>query len=86
MDILYLLIPLSVVLVFLIIGVFAWAVNSGQFDDLEREGERILEPDAAGDAEGGRQRLSAIKRSIDPVANNVSSRKSGKHEGAIDGR
>lgn len=45
MDILYLLIPLSVVLVFLIIGVFAWAVNSGQFDDLEREGERILEPD-----------------------------------------
>lgn len=45
MDILYLLIPLSVVLVFLIIGVFAWAVNSGQFDDLEREGQRILEPE-----------------------------------------
>jgi cbb3-type cytochrome oxidase maturation protein len=42
MDILFLLIPLSVVLVFLIIGVFAWAVHSGQFDDLEREGERIL--------------------------------------------
>ncbi|MBX3607402.1 MAG: cbb3-type cytochrome oxidase assembly protein CcoS [Piscinibacter sp.] len=51
MDILYLLIPLSVVLVFLIIGVFAWAVNSGQFDDLEREGERILDaPDADGAA------------------------------------
>ncbi len=49
MDILYLLIPLSVVLVFLIIGVFAWAVNSGQFDDLAREGERILEPEASGD-------------------------------------
>jgi cbb3-type cytochrome oxidase maturation protein len=47
-DILYLLIPLSVVLVFLIIGVFAWAVNSGQFDDLEREGERILGADDAG--------------------------------------
>ena len=45
MDILYLLIPLSVVLVFLIIGVFAWAVNSGQFDDLDREGQRILEPE-----------------------------------------
>ena len=42
MDILYLLIPLSVVLVLLIIGVFAWAVNAGQFEDLEREGERIL--------------------------------------------
>ncbi|MCW5663940.1 MAG: cbb3-type cytochrome oxidase assembly protein CcoS [Piscinibacter sp.] len=49
MDILYLLIPLSVVLVFLIIGVFAWAVNSGQFDDLEREGERILEPERPGE-------------------------------------
>lgn len=51
MDILYLLIPLSVVLVFLIIGVFAWAVNSGQFEDVEKEGERIL--DDAHDGFGG---------------------------------
>jgi cbb3-type cytochrome oxidase maturation protein len=43
MDILYMLVPLSVVLVFLIIGVFAWAVNRGQFEDLDREGRRILE-------------------------------------------
>ena len=43
MDSLYLLIPLSVVLVFIILGLFAWALHSGQFDDLEREGERILE-------------------------------------------
>jgi cbb3-type cytochrome oxidase maturation protein len=42
MDILFVLIPLSVVLVFAVIGVFAWALNAGQFDDLEREGERIL--------------------------------------------
>ena len=46
MDILYLLIPLSVVLVFLIMGVFAWAIQAGQFDDLEREGERIFEGEA----------------------------------------
>ncbi|MFT3816171.1 MAG: cbb3-type cytochrome oxidase assembly protein CcoS [Rubrivivax sp.] len=45
MDILYLLIPLSAVLVLLILGVFGWAVHRGQFEDLEREGERILEPD-----------------------------------------
>jgi len=45
MDILFLLIPLSVVLVFLIIVVFAWALNSGQFDDIEREGARILRAD-----------------------------------------
>jgi cbb3-type cytochrome oxidase maturation protein len=43
MDILFLLVPLSVVLVFGILGVFAWAVQRGQFDDLEREGQRILE-------------------------------------------
>jgi cbb3-type cytochrome oxidase maturation protein len=42
MDILYLLIPFSVVLVLLIVGVFGWAVNSGQLDDLAQEGERIL--------------------------------------------
>jgi cbb3-type cytochrome oxidase maturation protein len=43
MDSLYLLIPLSVVLVLLIGAVLAWAVLSGQFEQLEREGERILE-------------------------------------------
>jgi cbb3-type cytochrome oxidase maturation protein len=44
MDSLYLLIPLSVLLVFVVMGLFAWALHRGQFDDLEREGERILEP------------------------------------------
>jgi cbb3-type cytochrome oxidase maturation protein len=47
MDILYLLIPLSAVLVLCIIGVFGWALHRGQFDDLEKEGERILGPDEA---------------------------------------
>jgi cbb3-type cytochrome oxidase maturation protein len=42
MDILYLLIPLSSVLVLAIVGVFAWALHRGQFDDLDDEGERIL--------------------------------------------
>jgi len=46
MDILYLLIPMSAVLVLLILGVFAWALHRGQFDDLEDEGSRILEADA----------------------------------------
>lgn len=42
MDILYLLLPLSVVLVFFIIGAIWWAIHSGQFDDVDKEGERIL--------------------------------------------
>ena len=45
LDILYLLIPLSAVLVLAIIGVFGWALHRGQFDDVEREGNRILESD-----------------------------------------
>jgi cbb3-type cytochrome oxidase maturation protein len=45
MEILYLLIPLSAVLVLLIIAVFGWAVSRGQFEDLEQEGERILQAD-----------------------------------------
>ena len=47
MDILYLLIPMSAVLVLLILGVFGWALHRGQFDDVEREGERILQDDAS---------------------------------------
>ena len=39
MDILYLLIPLSVVLVFFILGALWWAIYRGQFDDVDREGE-----------------------------------------------
>jgi cbb3-type cytochrome oxidase maturation protein len=46
-DILYLLLPLSVLLVFGILGLFAWALRSGQFEDLEREGQRLLEDEAA---------------------------------------
>jgi cbb3-type cytochrome oxidase maturation protein len=29
-----------------IIGIFGWALYGGQFDDLDREGDRILEPEA----------------------------------------
>lgn len=45
MESLYLLLPLSVLLVLGLIVLFGWAVNAGQFDDLEREGLRVLEED-----------------------------------------
>lgn len=45
MDILFLLIPLSVVLVLFILGGLWWAINSGKFEDVEEEGERILHED-----------------------------------------
>ena len=42
MEILYLLIPLSLLLVGAIIWIFLWAVRSGQFDDLEGPAHQIL--------------------------------------------
>lgn len=45
MESLYLLVPLSVALVFLIGWVFWRALQSGQFDDLERPGQDILGDD-----------------------------------------
>ncbi|MEW5789317.1 MAG: cbb3-type cytochrome oxidase assembly protein CcoS [Pseudomonadota bacterium] len=45
MDILYLLIPLSLVFVAAIAGVFLWAVRSGQFEDMEGPAHRILMDD-----------------------------------------
>jgi cbb3-type cytochrome oxidase maturation protein len=45
MDILFLLVPLSVVLVLAILGGLWWAIYTGQFEDIEAEGERILHDD-----------------------------------------
>lgn len=45
MESLYLLIPLSIVLVFLIGVIFWWSVRSGQFDDLEGPGYRVVSDD-----------------------------------------
>jgi cbb3-type cytochrome oxidase maturation protein len=59
MDVLYLLIPMSVLLVLAILGIFAWAVQAGQFDELEGEGQRILAPESQsfdpGQGPGGTQ-------------------------------
>jgi len=45
MDILYLLIPLSLVFVVVIAYAFLWAVKSGQFEDMEGPAHRILMDD-----------------------------------------
>jgi cbb3-type cytochrome oxidase maturation protein len=39
---LYLLIPVSLIFCGLAVAIFFWAVNSGQYDDLDGEGERLL--------------------------------------------
>lgn len=45
MESLYLLLPLSVLLVLGLIALFGWAVEADQFEDLEREGLRVLDDD-----------------------------------------
>ncbi len=45
MDILFILVPLSVVMGLVVLGGLWWAVYRGQFEDIEEEGRRILEED-----------------------------------------
>ena len=65
MESLYLLIPVSIILVFVIAGLFWWSVRSGQFDDLEGPAHRILmDSEPVGDASRGAQRA---KNETDPT-------------------
>ncbi len=42
MSSLYILIPLAVLFIIIAVGVFFWAVDSGQFEDLEGPAHSIL--------------------------------------------
>ncbi len=68
METLYLLVPISVLIVFLIGLAFWWSLRSGQFDDLEGPAYRILMdnddmvPPPASDAPPDTARQDAAKR------------------------
>jgi cbb3-type cytochrome oxidase maturation protein len=64
-EILYLLIPLSVVLAFLIGAAFWWSVASGQFDDLEGPAYRILNDDDGWPPSPHSSAVSTAGRAID---------------------
>ncbi|MCT7359503.1 MAG: cbb3-type cytochrome oxidase assembly protein CcoS [Thalassobium sp.] len=42
MDIIYILVPLSLLLIGIAVLIFFWAVKSGQFEDMESPAHRIL--------------------------------------------
>ncbi len=42
MESLFYLVPIALVFVFIAVKIFFWAVDSGQFDDLDTEAQRIL--------------------------------------------
>lgn len=46
MSISWFLIPLALVLLAIAVWAFFWAVDSGQFEDLEEEGASVLDDDA----------------------------------------
>lgn len=50
MTILYVLVPLGLVLCLLAVGAFFWAVNTGQFEDLDSAAVSPLEDDLGGPA------------------------------------
>jgi cbb3-type cytochrome oxidase maturation protein len=68
METLYLLIPISVVLVFLIAIAFWWSLRSGQFDDLEGPAYRILMDDDRAPSSPSRQRIPPPGWPDEPVS------------------
>ena len=65
MEILHLMVPIAILLVIIAIVLFFWAVRTGQFDDLERQGYNILLDE---DAEGKPQK-KAPNITADPNQN-----------------
>ena len=63
-DILYLLIPLSLALVFLIAALFLWSLKNGQYDDLDGPGHRILMDDDTADLPGKRSTVDPDQRPV----------------------
>ncbi|HRQ66337.1 MAG TPA: cbb3-type cytochrome oxidase assembly protein CcoS [Xanthomonadaceae bacterium] len=53
MSALIMLIPVSLVLLGIAVWAFFWAVNKGQFDDLDTPPLRILEDDPPADRDSG---------------------------------
>lgn len=47
MEILFVLIPVSLVIVMIVLTAFVWAVYNRQYDDLDKESMRILFDDQA---------------------------------------
>lgn len=45
MESLYILIPVALIFCLLVIKLLLWAIDSGQYDDLDKESWRILQDD-----------------------------------------
>jgi len=68
MDILYLLIPVSLFFVFVIAAMFWWSLKSGQYEDLEGPGYRILMDDDKAAQAPAPEKRSTIDSDQNPPA------------------
>ncbi len=59
MSALLILIPVSLILLGIAVGAFFWAVNRGQFDDLDTPPLRILEDDPPTDRDSRVERAES---------------------------
>ena len=78
MEILYLLVPMSAVLVLLVLAVFGWALQRGQFEDLDGEAQRILQPETVF--------FDMAQGAVPAAAEESHSLASGQDEEALDGK
>ena len=62
MSILYLIIPVSILLIIAIVWIFLWAVRSGQFDDMEGPAHRILMDDDLTQPKAVRNQPKAVRK------------------------
>lgn len=69
MESLYLLIPVSVLLVFAIGAIFWWSLKSGQMDDLEGPAYRVLMDDDRSLPEANEKPLSDKRETVDADQN-----------------
>ncbi len=65
MEILFILIPLSLLLVAVMLWAFGWSVRNGQFDDLQRHGHDLLF-----DEEPPSPELVVAEEDAPPIASN----------------
>lgn len=63
MEIVFVLIPISIVLILGALWVFSWAIDSGQFEDLDREAQRILLDEEVADRRSGTSHEPSEERS-----------------------
>ena len=63
MDIIYLLLPIALIIVLIIIGIFFWAVKSDQFEDMEGPAHRILMDDDDGNNKKPEEKLEPESKS-----------------------